>query len=88
MVLESKYQLTSRRQFVDAFLQTKSYALRLRCGVMAMAAREGVWIFPQRKGNFEIDQYVHKTWGEIVKPDAFHAALCLIGREEVLARRN
>jgi hypothetical protein len=27
MVLESKYQLTAKRQFVDAVLQTKSYAL-------------------------------------------------------------
>jgi hypothetical protein len=27
VVLECKYQLTSKRQFVDAFLQTKSYAL-------------------------------------------------------------
>ena len=26
MILESKYQLTSQRQFVDAFFQTKSYA--------------------------------------------------------------
>ena len=88
MVLESKYQLTSERQFVDAFLQTKSYALRLQCKVMAMAARDGVWIFSPRNGTFEIDHYVQKTWGEIVKPDSFHAVSCLIGRDEVLSRQR
>jgi hypothetical protein len=88
MVLESKYQLTAKRQFVDAFLQTKSYALRLQCKVMAMAAREGVWIFPPRNGTFEIDHYVQKTWGEVVQPDSFHAVLCLIGRDEVLTRQK
>ena len=88
MVLESKYQLTSKRQFVDAFLQTKSYALRLQCKVMAMAAREGVWIFPPRNGTFEIDHYVQKAWGEVVQPDSFHAVSCLIGRDEVLARQR
>ena len=88
MILESKYQLTSKRQFVDAFLQTKSYALRLQCKVMAMAAREGVWIFPPRNRTFEIDHYVQKTWGEIVQPDSFHAVSCLLGRDEILVRQR
>lgn len=88
MILESKYQLSAHREFTDSFYQAKSYALRLQSKVMVMAAKEGVWVFPRDKGQFEIGNFVHKTWGELSNPDAFHQVLCLIGREAVLGRQR
>lgn len=86
MVLESKYQLSAHREFVDAFYQTKSYALRLQSRMMAMAAREGVWIFPPENGTFDLKKYIHKTWADMANPDGFHEVLIRIGRDKILGR--
>lgn len=84
MVLESKYQLSAHREFIDSFYQTKSYALRLQSKIMIMAAKEGVWVFPQTEGTFELKKVTHKTWSELNHPDGFHTVLSLIGRGNVL----
>jgi len=86
MVIETKFQLTSQRDFTDAFFQAKSYALRLRSRIMAMAAHEGLWVFPPKNGNFDIKAFVYRSWAELVHPDAFHATASLIGREEIIGR--
>ncbi len=83
MVLESKYQLSAHREFTEAFYQTKSYALRLQSKIMAMAAREGIWVFPPDNGNFDIKKFVYKSWGELNHPDHRHKILQLIGRDKV-----
>lgn len=84
MILESKYQLSAQREFVDAFYQTKSYALRLQSKIMAMAAKEGVWVFPMENGMFNIKKMIHKTWADLEHPDKFHEVLIWIGRNDVL----
>jgi hypothetical protein len=83
MILESKFQLSARKEFIDAFYQAKSYALRLQSKIMALAAKEGVWIFQSDKGNFQIQQAFYKSWGELNHPDAFHVALSAIGKDVV-----
>ena len=83
MILESKFQLSAQSEFTDAFYQAKSYALRLQSKTLAMAAREGVWVFPLQNGSFDIREFVHKGWGELNHPDHFHEVLRLIGRDEV-----
>ena len=85
MILESKFQLSAQSEFKEAFYQTKSYALRLQAKIMAMAAKEGVWVFPPDNGNFDIKKFVHKGWGELNHPDHFHDILQLIGRDKVWA---
>jgi hypothetical protein len=87
MIVESKYQLSSRREFVEAFLQAKSYALRLECELMALVAREGIWVFPRRGGILEIEGFIHKPWGVLERTDDFREVAELIGREEVLGRQ-
>lgn len=83
MILESKFQLSAQSEYTDAFYQAKSYALRLQSKALAMAAREGVWVFPPQNGSFDIRKFVHKGWGELNHPDHFHEVLRLIGRDEV-----
>ena len=83
MILESKFQLSAQSEFKEAFYQTKSYALRLQAKIMAMAAKEGVWVFPPDNGNFDIKKFVHKSWGKLNHPDHFHEILQLIGRNEI-----
>lgn len=86
MILESKFQLSAQSDLKEAFYQTKSYALRLQSKIMAMAAREGVWVFPPDNGNFDIKKFVHKSWGELNHPDHFHVILQLIGRDKVMGK--
>ena len=87
MVLESKFQLShGQKAFEDAFFQTKSYALRLQSKIMAMAAKEGVWVFPKHKGTFDIKKYIQKSWAEMTHPDNFHEILILIGRDKILKK--
>lgn len=86
MLIETKLQLTSRREFVEAFLQAKSYALRLQCKILALAAQEGIWVFPLHDGRFDIDQYRHKAWGALDRSDDYHEIANLIGRENILGR--
>jgi hypothetical protein len=83
MVLESKYQLSAQKEFAEAFYQTKSYALRLQSIIMAMASKEGIWVFPPENGSFEIKRYIHKNWGDLSHPDRFHNILIHIGRDSV-----
>jgi hypothetical protein len=86
MILESKFQLSAQSDLKEAFYQTKSYALRLQSKFMAMAAREGVWVFPQDNGNFNIKKFVHKSWAELNHRDHFHKILQLIGRNKILGK--
>jgi len=86
MVLESKFQLSAQKAFEEAFFQTKSYALRLQSKIMAMAAKEGVWVFPKHKGTFDIKNYIQKSWAELAHPDGFHEVLIWIGRDKVLKK--
>ncbi len=87
MIIESKYQLSSRRDFEEGFLQAKSYAVRLQCHVMVLAAREGVWIFDKHGDNFQIDHHDYCSWGELNHPDALHKVIAMIGRQVVLGKR-
>ncbi|MEI7902847.1 MAG: hypothetical protein WCK89_21585 [bacterium] len=84
MVLESKYQLSAHKEFMESFYQVKSYAPRLQCKVMTMAAKEGIWIFTAENGTFDLKRVVHKTWVELVHPDGFREALIQIGRNAVI----
>jgi hypothetical protein len=83
MLLESKYQLSAHGEFTEAFYQTKSYALRLQSKIMAMAAKEGVWVFPPDNGNFDIKKSVQKSWNDLNHPDHFHEILQLIGKDKI-----
>jgi len=87
MVLESKYQLSAYKEFTEAFYQTKSYALRLQSKMMAMAAKEGVWVFPPENGSFEIKRYIHKSWGDLSHPDGFHEIISNIGRDKIFSNK-
>jgi hypothetical protein len=42
MILESKYEIKTQKELLDAYFQTKSYAMRLQVEKFAIAAREGI----------------------------------------------
>lgn len=84
MVLESKFQLSTHREFTDSYYQAKSYALRLQAKIMLLASKEGLWIFPRDKDTFGINNSIHKNWNELNHPDVFHEIMLRIGRKNIL----
>lgn len=84
MVLESKFQLSTHREFTDAYYQAKSYALRLQSKLMVMASKEGLWIFRREKDTFDINNSIHNNWNELNHPDVFHEVMLIIGKKNIL----
>jgi hypothetical protein len=84
MILESKFQLSTHREFTDAYYQAKSYALRLQAKMMVLASKEGMWVFPREKDTFDLNNNIHKNWNELNHPDIFHEILLKIGRRNIL----
>lgn len=67
----------------EAFVQAKSYALRLQATVLSLAARRGFWIFHRREDGFSIDHFVFKTWNELSHPDVLHEISVLLGKRAI-----
>ncbi len=86
MLVESKFQLSARREFEDAYYQAKSYALRLQSKTFVLAALEGIWIFQYHRDDFDIKRFSAKTWAELADPDAFHQITAAIGKREIFGK--
>jgi len=84
MVLESKFQLSTHREFTDAYYQAKSYALRLQAKMMVLASKEGLLVFPREKYTFDLNNNIHKNWNELNHPDIFHEIMLKIGSRNIL----
>mgnify|MGYP006988879198 CR=1 FL=1 len=41
---EAKFTISNKRQLQDAFLQAKSYAMRLQSAGFGLVAKEGIWL--------------------------------------------
>jgi hypothetical protein len=72
-LIECKWDIPTAQARREAFVQGRSYALRLQAGVLALAARQGVWVFQSRPDGFDEDQFLFRTWPELGDPDRFAA---------------
>lgn len=54
-VIECKFDINTKKNLKETFVQAKSYALRLQASILALAARRGLWIFRQNNDGFSID---------------------------------
>lgn len=83
MLLESKFQITTKKQFMDAYYQAKSYALRLKSKVMILASKEGLYVFSY-KGDFLSDYDLCADWKSLDDPDTFHKFLLILSKAKIL----
>jgi hypothetical protein len=79
MVLEAKYRLATRSDLEEAYIQAKSYALRLQSQVLVLAAIDGLWIFVSGKAGFTLKPALEVAWADLANPDAFHRVKSLMG---------
>lgn len=82
-LIECKFDIETKKELKDAFVQAKSYALRLQATVLALAARRGFWVFLRREDGFSIDHFVFKTWNELSHPDVLHEISVVLGKRAV-----
>ena len=69
-IWEAKYRIANERQLKDAFLQAKSYALRLGCDGFGLVALEGVWI-STRQDDFKWERLHKFSWSELKQKENF-----------------
>lgn len=86
-LIETKYEIATKQQLEDAFIQGKSYALRLQALAFMLAAKEGIWLYRQTDG-FSSERYLHWTWQEIEHPDRFHELAAELGKSRLPHRRR
>lgn len=86
-LIETKYEIATKLQLEDAFLQGKSYALRLQALAFVLAAKEGLWLYRQADG-FSAERHLHWTWQEIEHPDRFHELAAELGKGHLTSRRR
>ena len=67
---EAKFTISNKRQLQDAFLQAKSYAMRLQSKGFGLVAKEGIWISFE-KDSFLFDKIKSYSWADLENPDVF-----------------
>lgn len=82
-LIECKFDVETKKELKEAFVQAKSYALRLQATVLALAARRGFWVFRRREDGFSIDHFDFKTWSELSNPDVLHEISVVLGKRAI-----
>ena len=68
---EAKFTISNKRQLQDAFLQAKSYAMRLQSEGFGLVSKEGIWI-SFSKNSFLFDKMKSYSWANLENPDVFN----------------
>lgn len=72
IILEAKYSISSDKQLEDAFLQARSYSLRLQSEKNILADRDFIWVFEKLNGDFEFNPCLKLHWNELINPDKLY----------------
>lgn len=64
-LVEVKYRAAGERDWREAFLQAKSYGLRLGAKVILTAAAEGVRVYGRKNDDFEFAQGTELKWADL-----------------------
>ena len=82
-MIECKFDIETKKELKEAFVQAKSYALRLQASVLALAARRGFWVFRRRDDGFSLDHFIFKTRNELAHPDVLHEISQVLGKRAI-----
>lgn len=72
-LIEVKYRAAGERAWRDAFLQAKSYGMRLGAAAIVTAAAEGVYVYERQQDDFAFSQGQFHTWDQLQEGDAVRA---------------
>ncbi len=80
-LIECKYHIDRDATLTDTFKQAKSYALRLRAKLFALADKQGIWIFRYVNDDFNRDVFEYMSWVELLHHEKLHELSLFIGKE-------
>lgn len=69
IILEAKYSISSDKQLEEAFLQARSYGLRLQSEKVILADRDFVWVYEKQNGDFNFVPVLKLHWNELMNSD-------------------
>ena len=72
IIMEAKYEILSDRQLEEAYLQAKSYAIRLQCKLFIVVDKNCLYLFEPQKNIYELNSRNQYTWKNLDNPDIFH----------------
>lgn len=87
LVVEAKYRIATRSDLQEAWIQGRSYALRLEAKWLVLAALEGVWLLSVGNG-FRLEGVAPCRWGDLDKPEIFFPIERSIGKKHLGKRRS
>ncbi len=82
-LLESKFDISTAKERREAFVQAKSYALRLQADTVVLAARQGVWVFKRDRRSFDESLYAFRNWKEIARPEIVAELASVFGKHAI-----
>jgi hypothetical protein len=69
IILEAKYSINSDKQLEEAFLQARSYGLRLQSEKIIIADRDFVWLYEKKNSDFEFNSILKLHWNDLTNSD-------------------
>jgi hypothetical protein len=69
IILEAKYSINSDKQLEEAFLQARSYGLRLQSDKIIIADRDFVWLYEKKNNDFEFNWILKLHWNDLTNAD-------------------
>lgn len=73
IIIEAKYEILSDKQLEEAYLQAKSYAIRLQSDIFVIADKFKLYLFEPMKNIFDLKNRIVYTWNDLDNPDSFHS---------------
>ncbi len=69
IILEAKYSINSDKQLEEAFLQARSYGLRLQSEKIIIADRDFLWLYVRHNGDFKFKPIIKYHWNDLINSD-------------------
>ena len=67
---EAKFTIPNKKQLYEAFIQAKSYAMRLQSDGFGLVSKEGIWI-SFSNDSFLFEKIKSYSWEDLENPDVF-----------------
>ena len=84
LLVEAKHRISTSKALQEAYVQTRSYAERLRAHTMVLCAVEGLWIYRRTSGSFSREKFEQCGWLQANEGKHLDDLLRSLGKEVIL----
>lgn len=87
LVVEAKYRIATQNDLREAWMQGRSYALRLEAKWLVLAALEGIWLLSADDG-FRLEGASTCRWNDLDRPEVFFPIERSVGKKHLRKRKS